>query len=110
MSARIVSRAHTGGRFSDRFAARLLLVLGGETSLVQSVVGDLEEEYAAAVETSGPGRARWSYAFNALKSLPYLIADGLRHGDPGARARLMFCLGGPALVLAFIGIALAVRH
>jgi hypothetical protein len=108
MMRRSIRTAH-GELVRDGFVAHLLLILGGETELAHHVLGDLEEEYRERKASSGTLAARVRYALQALTSLPYLIADGMRNGSSGARARLGFLLGVPALAGALVAIALAVR-
>lgn len=109
MNNRIAGQDGATGRTasSGNFVTRLLLVLGGETPMAHGVVGDLEEDYAEVAFASGEAAARRSFARQALGSLPYLIVDGLRHGAPQARARLLMCLAGPLTAASLLAIALA---
>jgi len=69
-------------------ADRALLALGGDPVFVADLLGDLSEEYAERIVTDGIWVAKLWYARELARSTPHLVWNAIRHGTPGARARL----------------------
>ena len=75
---------------------QLLDMLGAGSPVANDVIGDLADEYAQRVQRDGTASARWWYARQATRAVPYLLWNAARHGEPEARARLLALLGGTA--------------
>lgn len=88
---------------------RVLLALGADPVFVESVLGDLAEEYAARYERDGPGVARVWYAREALRSAPHVVQNAIRCGTPRTRARLAMSLAAVAMVVTAPVVAMLVR-
>jgi hypothetical protein len=76
---------------------RLLHLLGADPAFVDAVLGDLAEERAARAITDGARSARLWYARETLRSVPHLVASGMR--GAGGRRRAMQMLGLAAIAL-----------
>ncbi|HET9012302.1 MAG TPA: hypothetical protein VFN38_10845 [Gemmatimonadaceae bacterium] len=89
-------------------AERLLAALGAHPSFADAVLGDLAEERARREKAHGRAAARWWYAREAIRAVPHLLWNALRHGGSSGRAHVAALLAGVALVPALIA-ALALR-
>lgn len=94
------SRLHRNGwgEHPSRFE-RLLHALGADAAFVDAVLGDLAEERSARTITDGALSARLWYAREALRSVPHLVASGMRGASGRRRAMLTLCLGAIALAM-----------
>jgi hypothetical protein len=67
---------------------RALLALGGDPAFIADLLGDLSEEYTYRAAHDGVYAARLWYVREVVRSTPHLVWNAIRHGTPGARARL----------------------
>jgi hypothetical protein len=81
---------------------RLLHGLGAHPSFADAVIGDLAEERARREVEQGAVAARLWYAREALRAIPHLLGNALRHGGAGGRTRVAALLAGPALMAALV--------
>lgn len=83
---------------------RALGALGASTAFAEAVLGDLAEERALRTERDGPVRAQLWYAREALRALPHLLWNAVRHGGASGRLRVAGLFVGlaavPTLLLA----------
>lgn len=102
-SSPAASRLHRNGwgEHTARFE-RLLHVLGADATFVEAVLGDLAEERAARTVTDGARSARLWYAGEALRSMPHLVASGMRGASGRRRAMRMLGLAAIALVMTLV--------
>lgn len=87
---------------------RLLQAVGAHPSFADAVLGDLAEERARREKEQGAAAARWWYAREALRAVPHLLGNAVRHGGATGRLRAFTVLAAPALALA-LAITLALR-
>jgi hypothetical protein len=88
---------------------RLLHALGAHPDFADAVLGDLAEERARRAEQAGPMAARWWHAREALRAVPHLLWNAVRHGGSTGRARAAAVLA-PLVLLPLIAlVALLVR-
>ena len=88
-------------------AERLWVALGASPDFVESVFGDLEEEFASRATHRGRLIARVWYVREAMRSAPYLLWSGVRYGTRQQRLRMAALLAGVmtlsvAIVLAIV--------
>jgi hypothetical protein len=77
---------------------RLLHALGANPTFAEAVLGDLAEERARRREAQGAfGAGAW-YAREALRAIPHLLLNAIRHGGAQGRARAAIVLGVLALI------------
>jgi hypothetical protein len=97
-SSLTASRLQRNG-WGERASAfeRLLHFLGADPAFVDAVLGDLAEERAARATTDGARSARLWYVRETLRSMPHLVASGMRGANGRRRAMLMLCMAAIAL-------------
>lgn len=88
---------------------RILLAFGADPRYLESVLGDLAEEYAERCAHHGPRAAQLWYAREVLRSAPYVVRSALKHGSPAARARLAMSLAVVAMLVTVPVVAMLVR-
>lgn len=85
---------------------RLLATLGANPAFVDAVLGDLAEERALRMEREGRVRAQLWYAREAIRAVPHLLWNAVRHGGASGRLRGVGLLAGlaaaPTLVVALL--------
>jgi hypothetical protein len=91
-------------------ADRALLAIGGDPAFVADLLGDLSEEYADRTATHGIWAARVWYARELTRSTPHLVWNAIRHGTPGARARLSAYILAVIVSLSVLTIAWVTRN
>lgn len=91
-------------------ADRALLALGGDPAFVADLLGDLSEEYAERTASDGIWIARLWYVRELTRSTPHLVWNAIRHGTPGARARLAGYILAVIVSLLVLTIAWVTRN
>lgn len=81
-------------------AERLLHSLGAHPSFADALLGDLTEERARRASAFGAGMADLWYLREALRAVPHLLLNALRHGGASGRARAMAAIMAVAAVPA----------
>ena len=81
---------------------RILHALGAHPSFADAVLGDLAEERARREQEQGRMAARWWYAREALRAVPHLLGNAVRHGGASGRARAFAVLAAPMLGVALV--------
>jgi hypothetical protein len=82
---------------------RLLGAIGADPSFAEAVLGDLAEERALRRKQQGRVAAQLWYAREALRAVPYLLWNAVRHGGRSGRIRvaaLLAALSAPPLLIA----------
>jgi len=72
-----------------RLPQLVLSALGARIEIRDAVLGDLAEEYVAHLEIRGERAARIWYAREALRAIPYLTRDAMRHLGIGGIAHVV---------------------
>lgn len=85
---------------------RLLHSLGAHPSFADALLGDLTEERARRARERGGLSAELWYLHQALRAVPHLLLNALRHGGALGRVRAMTLLLGVAAVPALATLAL----
>lgn len=83
---------------------RLLASIGADPRIVESVLGDLEEERAERAARDGAARARLWHLREASRSMPWLLSSGLRRA--GWRGRDIAAASGGMLALLATAVAM----
>jgi hypothetical protein len=91
-------------------ADRALLAIGGDPAFIADLLGDLSEEYADRAASDGIWAARLWYGRELIRSAPHLVWNAIRHGTPGARARLSATILAVAVTLSVIALAWLTRN
>lgn len=107
ISLRMSARARAASRKPR--AQRFLQAIGADPAFVESVLGDLAEEYALTVACDGYVVAVWWYVREVLRSAPHLIASWFRYARQHERARFIACMSGLAVTSLVLLIALLMR-
>ena len=81
---------------------RFLQSVGAQPSFTDAVLGDLAEERARRETEQGALAARWWYALEALRAIPHLLGNAVRHGGASGRVRAFAVLAAPAFALALV--------
>jgi hypothetical protein len=89
---------------------RLLHAIGANPTFTESVLGDLAEERAQVEDQNGSVAAGWWYLCEALRSVPHLMWNAVRHGGARGRARVATLLTVTVLVLTVASMALLFRN
>ena len=87
-------------------AERALHSLGAHPSFAEALLGDLAEERARRSKEVGSASAELWYFREALRAVPHLLLNALRHGGALGRARAMVVLMAVAAVPALATLAL----
>lgn len=87
-------------------AERMLQSLGAHPSFAEALLGDLAEERARRSKEVGSVSAEVWYLREALRAVPHLLLNALRHGGALGRARAMAVLMAAAAVPALATLAL----
>lgn len=85
---------------------RLLHSLGAHPSFADALLGDLAEERARRAREFGMGMADLWYLREAMRAVPHLLLNALRHGGALGRARAMAVIMAVAAVPAVATLAL----
>jgi hypothetical protein len=80
--------------------------LGAHPSFADSVLGDLAEERKRRASEQGSLAADWWYAREALRSVPHLVWNALRHGGVHGAVQLTGLLVGIAAPAAIVVVLL----
>jgi hypothetical protein len=92
------------------FTERLLNGLGANPSFSDAVLGDLAEERARRTADGSTVAAYWWYAREALRSIPHLLWNAVRHGGSRGRMKAAAVLATVACVPAIATLALLLRN
>lgn len=87
---------------------RILTGLGADPRFVESVLGDLAEEYALRADRDGQGSARAWYVRESLRAAPHVMRSAVRH-SPRARVRVALLLAVVALAATLGAVRLMLR-
>ncbi len=91
-------------------AERLWIALGAHPDFVESVFGDLTEEFASRASDSGRMVARVWYVREAMRSVPHLLWSGMRYGTRQQRLRIASLFAGVTTLAALTMMAIALRN
>ena len=102
-----LQRASRSHRRVQSGAERWWVAMGAHPDFVESVFGDLEEEFASRASSGRAFIARAWYVREAMRSAPYLLWSGVRYGTRQQRLRMAALLAGVmtlsvAIVLAIV--------
>lgn len=95
---------------SPPWPERLLHGLGAHPAFAEAVLGDLAEERARREWEEGTLAARWWYIREALRAVPHLLWNAVRHGGGRGRARVAAMVMAVAFVPAAALVARALRE
>lgn len=84
---------------------RALRGLGAERGFADDVIGDLVEERAARAARDGTVAANAWYLAEAVRAVPHLAWNALRHGSRDGRTRIAAIIAGLALIPAVVFMA-----
>lgn len=85
---------------------RVLHSLGAHPSFADALLGDLAEERARRASERGATSATLWYLREALRAVPHLLLNALRHGGAPGRARAIAVMVGVAALPALATLAL----
>ena len=91
-------------------AERWWIALGAHPDFVESVFGDLAEEFASRASHGGRMLASAWYVRETMRSAPHLLWSGLRNGTRRQRLRIASVLAGATTLAALTLMAIALRH
>jgi hypothetical protein len=89
-------------------AERVLHAIGATPEFADAVLGDLAEERARVAAERGVVAARWWYVCEAMRAVPHLAWNAVRHGGASARIRMASVAAVLALV-ATVALVLLLR-
>ncbi len=91
-------------------AEGLWLALGARADFVESVLGDLAEEYARRTSQGGVFQARAWYVWEAVRSTPHMLRNAVRYGGREQRLRVAALGAGVVALLFLAALVIALRN